>query len=223
MIISHRHRFIFIKTMKTAGTSLEVFLSQLCGEDDIVTPFGRAEPGHRPRNFAGYFNHMGAREVIAKAGQALWDDYFTFCFERNPWDKTVSHYWFLKGRTAKPADWSFEQFLTTGDLPHNLQFYSDRGKPLVDFIGRYESLERDLASVLHRCGIDSKVELPRAKAGYRSDLRHYSSYYNEKRRDFVAEQFRAEIALHGYRFEEASNRSVDAADTALRHGRNQAT
>ncbi|PYL93687.1 MAG: hypothetical protein DMF14_00320 [Verrucomicrobia bacterium] len=39
MIISHKHKFIFIKTVKTAGTSLEVFLSQHCGPDDVLTPF----------------------------------------------------------------------------------------------------------------------------------------------------------------------------------------
>lgn len=38
MIISHAHRFIFIKTEKTAGTSLEIALSRYCGSDDI-TPF----------------------------------------------------------------------------------------------------------------------------------------------------------------------------------------
>jgi hypothetical protein len=38
MIVSHRHRFIFIKTHKTAGSSMEMALAPLCGPDDIVTP-----------------------------------------------------------------------------------------------------------------------------------------------------------------------------------------
>ena len=79
MIISHRHRFIFIKTQKTAGTSIEVFLSGLCGPEDVVTPFGAPEPGHEPRNFAGYTNQMTASEIRSRVGEDLWRTYFTFC------------------------------------------------------------------------------------------------------------------------------------------------
>ena len=37
MIISHRYKFIFIKTHKTAGSSMEMALGPLCGPDDIIT------------------------------------------------------------------------------------------------------------------------------------------------------------------------------------------
>ncbi|WP_024328241.1 sulfotransferase family 2 domain-containing protein [Thioalkalivibrio sp. ALR17-21] len=59
MIISHRNRFIFIKTRKTAGSSLEVGLSRACGPEDIITPLSanrgeeelrRAEGGQGPTN-----------------------------------------------------------------------------------------------------------------------------------------------------------------------------
>ena len=37
MIASHAHRFIFLKTRKTAGTSVEIALSKACGPDDVIT------------------------------------------------------------------------------------------------------------------------------------------------------------------------------------------
>jgi hypothetical protein len=39
MIISHAHKFIFLKSKKTAGTAVEAALSQLCGPDDVITPY----------------------------------------------------------------------------------------------------------------------------------------------------------------------------------------
>ncbi|MEM6252385.1 MAG: sulfotransferase family 2 domain-containing protein [Cyanobacteria bacterium P01_D01_bin.156] len=58
MIISHKHKFIFIKTTKTAGTSVEIALSRFCGEDDVVTPLMQKDEvmrkeygGHGPQNF----------------------------------------------------------------------------------------------------------------------------------------------------------------------------
>lgn len=43
MIVSHRHEFIFVRTRKTASTSVELYLRQFCGPDDIVTVDTRAD------------------------------------------------------------------------------------------------------------------------------------------------------------------------------------
>jgi hypothetical protein len=55
MIISHEHRFIFLKTKKTAGTAIEAALSELCGPHDVVTPFREESESERkgrgPQNY----------------------------------------------------------------------------------------------------------------------------------------------------------------------------
>lgn len=38
MIASYRHGFVFIKTRKTAGTSVEIAISPWCGPEDILSP-----------------------------------------------------------------------------------------------------------------------------------------------------------------------------------------
>jgi Sulfotransferase family len=43
VIVSHEHKFIFLKTRKTAGTSLELAFRQLCGPDDIITTLPKEE------------------------------------------------------------------------------------------------------------------------------------------------------------------------------------
>ncbi len=40
MILSHEKKFIFLKTRKVAGTSLEMVFSRVCGPRDIITVFG---------------------------------------------------------------------------------------------------------------------------------------------------------------------------------------
>lgn len=59
MIISHKHKFIFIKPQKTAGTSVELFLSRICGTDDIITPLGfdpdpNVREKHKAKNAQNY-------------------------------------------------------------------------------------------------------------------------------------------------------------------------
>lgn len=57
MIISHKYKCIFVKTRKTAGTSIEISLSRFCGNNDVITPviyddeLIRAEMGIYPRNY----------------------------------------------------------------------------------------------------------------------------------------------------------------------------
>ena len=102
MIASHAHRFVFVKTRKTAGTSLEIALSRHCGPDDIVTRISPADEelraaagGVPPQNDAtspSSYAHMGARRVIKVIGRETWDDYFTFAVERNPFDVVASSY-----------------------------------------------------------------------------------------------------------------------------------
>src|SRR5690349_10707871 len=58
MILSKKYKFVFLKGRKVGGTSLEIALSQVCGDDDIVTPITpidelkRIAVGGHPRNYS---------------------------------------------------------------------------------------------------------------------------------------------------------------------------
>jgi hypothetical protein len=229
MILSHRYKFIFIKTAKTAGTSIEVFLSQLCGPRDIVTPIAPPVAGHQPRNYEGFinpipairerpgkifsafrhsiiscqkfYNHMPAREVKNQVPADIWNSYFKFCVERNPWDKVLSHYHMHAAREGGTL--SFDEYLARGRFPVNYFRYTDRSgtKIIVDRIIRYENLLPGLGEVFSQLGIpfDGKLGVA-AKSEYRTDRKPYQEIFNEKQRQVVEDAFAKEIELHGYRF-----------------------
>ncbi|MGH8553332.1 MAG: sulfotransferase family 2 domain-containing protein, partial [Methylococcales bacterium] len=162
MIVSHKYRFIFIKTVKTAGTSIETYLSGWCGDEDIVTPVDPPEPGHRPRNHAGFYNHMPGQEIRTLIGVDTWSSYFKFCFERNPWDKMVSWYFYWKTRFNRPAV-GFQEFLQQRPFPMDFDKYAIDGKIAVDFIGQYEHLLEDFRRVCGHLGIPVPEQLPHPK------------------------------------------------------------
>ena len=225
MIISHEHRFIFIKTVKTAGTSLEIALSRFCGDDDVITPISaedealRRSLGYRgPQNceipFAAYpkgawfkalltgrprafYNHAPAWLVKAVVGDEVWNGYFKFCFERNPWDKFISWYYWANKREPRP---SIGEFLATRKAAgiRGYELYSIDGAVAVDKIYRFEELPAALEDLTRRLGLPEVPELPNAKSGYRKDKRSYRDVLSPAERDAIARIYAREIACMGY-------------------------
>ena len=213
MIISHRHKFIFIKTNKTAGTSTEIALSKVCGPSDVITPISRVDEQVRaslgypgPQNFerlngSGFVNHMGAVEIIRAIGQETWDEYFSFCFERNPWDRLISlYYW----RNRTEPRMSIGEFLEYGQYSALIEMgrdlYSIERKTVVDRVCRFEKLEEEMEQIRSILGIQDKLELPRTKHQTRQDKRHYRDILSAEEQHLIAELFQWEIETYGYVF-----------------------
>ena len=116
MLVSHRHRFIFTKTIKTAGTSVEGYFEPYC------MPEGEWRESHmRPQHvspagivgFRGnlprwpfrprWYNHMPAHRIRTLVGRRIWNDYFKFTVVRNPFDKLVSEYHFVSSWQRSPT------------------------------------------------------------------------------------------------------------------------
>jgi hypothetical protein len=229
MILSHRHRFIYIKTYKTASTSIEAALSAVCGPEDVITPtrpdLMAARPDMRAQNYrlkhpfvpkrplikrllgrperyyhpsVGYYEHMPAWRVRAYVGEATWASYFKFSFERNPWDRQVSWYFYKSKLKQKGA--GFAEFMADRVRAYveNFDLYSQDDRITLDFVGRYESLSEDFAAVLDRLGLAGQAPLPRVNRSGREG--GYREFYDAHTKALVADWYHREIAAFGYAF-----------------------
>jgi hypothetical protein len=144
---------------------------------------------------------MPASEVRNRVPADVWNSYFKFCVERNPWDKVLSHYHMHAAREG--GSLSLDEYLARGRFPINYFRYTDRSgaKIIVDRILRYENLVAELSEVFSQLKIPFDGTLGvTAKSRYRSDRRPYQEVFNDEQRKIVEKVFAKEIKLHGYWF-----------------------
>jgi hypothetical protein len=228
MIISHKYKFIFLKTSKTAGTSVEIALSKFCGPDDVITTISsedektRAELGYPgPQNHTSsiwgytfgdilkiiwkrrkkmrFYNHIPARKVKAYVGDEVWNSYYKFCIERNPWDRVVSYYYWRNKTAPRPTIAEFINSRKIKTLKNRgIRVYTINNKIAVDKICKFENLSEELETVRKHVGIPEPLVLVQAKSIYRKDGSNYRELLGYEGRDVIAEMFREEIDLLGY-------------------------
>lgn len=208
MIINHKYKFIFLKTRKTAGTSIEIALSKFCGVNDIITPITKEDelirkelgfPG--PQNFnvalkhyskhdwlkligktkrKQFYNHASAGLIRNYIDEGVWNSYFKFSFERDPFDKAISRYYWST-RDPRPE---ISQYLNSAPIRFlsNWDIYTIDNQIAIDFVGRYENLTHDLAFITDKIGLPDELTLPNAKGSYRKSREHYSRILNAEAR-----------------------------------------
>ena len=217
MIVCHDYRFIFLKTFKTAGTSIEIALSKHCGPRDTITPIVEAEDeeirrrlGHRgPQNYAvmrdgvrvGSLGPHTSARVAKRQFPREWDSYFKFAVVRNPWEVCASAY----ARAAalkRHGGLGFSEYIASAEFAERRsragEIYAIDGRIAVDRVIRYENLNAELEEVRVRLGLPEPLALPHAKSGHRTG--HYRDMMNERDAGVIAGLFALDIELFGYKY-----------------------
>lgn len=208
---------------------MELALGQLCGKKDVITPLSpeeehirRIEYGHRAQNFyvpfskyllkdwviygyrrrlKDFYDHMSAKEVKMCVSPQVWNGYFKFAFDRNPWDKTLSYYHFCGGEYQNG---SIHSFLMQDHISKlgAYDIYSIYGRVALNKIYKYEEMEMALEDISQRLGLKEKITLPayRAKGDFRTDYRSYREVLEEDEVNIIKTMFAREISLLGYEY-----------------------
>jgi hypothetical protein len=209
MLISESHGFLFVHVQKTAGTSVTQFLaphalSPSAGRlNKIASDLGLVHDWRR-----NYFRiHAPLRRAERVLPPDVFASLFKFAFVRNPWDRLVSWYVYVlrdtgHRRHAQVRDsGSFAQFVQVElARPRRSQWWmlEQRSGDLgVDFVGRFERLEEDMAAICAHIGIPYQP-LPRENVSKREP---YQSYYTPELAELVRQRLAREIEAFGYAFD----------------------
>lgn len=140
-----------------------------------------------------------------------WEKCYSFCVTRNPYDRTVSDYfWRTRGYKPRPsfAEYVYQLYYRkippaelglVDDPVDSWALYTKENRIVVDRVVRYENLADDLSEAFIEAGISWDRWLPKAKTKSRQQ-RRYRDYYTSKEIEIVEEYFRNEIDMFSYEF-----------------------
>jgi hypothetical protein len=180
IIVCKSRKFIYMKPARTAGTSiLRNYIDKECR--DIV------HNKDHPAAFQDWLKQLTDIEL---------QDYFIFTVVRNPWERFLSAYFYLK------IPVSFERFV--GEYPIFCQsdariwYTHAESRCFMDMICSFENLDADW-KVLCR-----KLSLPYRPLKWVNATRHdhYSRYYpGDDQVNRVGEYYATDVRLFGYEFQ----------------------
>lgn len=219
MIISRRRQYILVHIPKTGGTALTLALEGRAAADDILigdTPKARARRGRlKALHAAGrLWKHSTLADIDGVVTPADLTAFFTLTLVRNPWDRMLSYYTWLRVQAfAHPAVGlakllEFKAFVAHPQTQASLaawpsgRYMQDRsGTERCRLYARMECPE-DLDPFWTHLGF--RLALPRVNEGLRP--RDWRPAYDDATAALVGDLAAADVARFGYGFDDAGRR-----------------
>lgn len=223
MIISHKHKFIFIHIPKCAGsttswTLLNTLYSDMISSKPPGPGFNQIDPkiaeifrcdGFGNSTALLQHDHIGKVKKYFIEKNLNLNDYFKFTFMRNPWARRVSQWEYarkiIRGNpdpsphAIRVSAMSFDEYIASAnDVQLNWITGHNDDKISVDYIGSGINIQQDYDTVCDKIGVPTRQLAVRNK----TEHKHYTDYYSNELRQIVAEKCKADIELFGYKFEE---------------------
>ena len=213
MIISRGRNYIFVHIPKTGGTSMAQALESRAMADDIL--IGDTPKAHRRRGRlkglearGRLWKHATLSDIDGLLTPAEIADAFTFTLVRNPWDRMVSYYHWLREQSFDhpavrlAASHDFGAFLEAPETqiawaaqPARHYMTTVDGVERCSLYIRLEHLAEDAAPLWSHLGF--QLDVPRVNMSARGA---YRRYYSDDQAAIVARIAAEDIARFSYRF-----------------------
>lgn len=182
VLVSHTNEFIFLKTIKTAGTTVEMCLEPACTpsrrpvREKTRTRISRQgvvgsrmsrqrHPKWLFKKINRWRNHMPAAGVAEALGREVFDRYTKVTAVRNPFTRCVSLFHYTnpdieRGRDFSATRASFRDFILNSRWPsdENITHLGDRY--IIDHAVRFEHLAEDIHAVAQALGVPLQEQHP---------------------------------------------------------------
>lgn len=214
MIVSFSRNYIFIRTKKTASSTIETVLKNSLAPGDVTVGQTASQSKVNGNNKfemsdADIYAHMKAEDIRAGVSPEFWNGAFKFTSERHPYEKAVSLAFYRYGKreriATKKGKILSEDFAIVLDetvrtrLYRSFNFYAIDGQVAVDDFVRHETLEADLERVGKRLGIEIPRPLPRKKTSYKLDERPAKEILSDEQKQIIRDTCREEFDFLGYK------------------------
>lgn len=229
MIVDSQNAF-FVHVPKTGGQSVERLFLELEGltwsERSRLGLGPNRDRTRGPHSLA----HLRASEYVRYdyLSARQFDAYYSFSFVRNPWARLVSEFRYRNlPRWVSFRRWVYEHLPPTPEwsdsydhlAPQHEYVCDKKGTVLVDFVGRFERLAEDFRRVADELCLPIR-DLPHTNSSTptgsgaswstcarviaqhpRRWRKDYTTYYDQRTRDLVADVYASDVEMFGYSFD----------------------
>jgi len=212
-LVSHRKKFIFLKTAKTAGTSVECYFEKYCLPEGEYVFSHQREMHYSEAGIVGargplakeseWYHHMSASQIKAKLSDDVWNEYLKFTVVRNPYDKLVSafHHFGLSDKNLAKQEkiLLFRNWLKSGGRAIDRNVYTIDNEIVVDEVIKFESLLEGLERVCNKLSVAFEPgTLLSLKDHHRKDKSEIAVFFDQESKEIVESAYQFELQHFGY-------------------------
>lgn len=222
LIINNSRKFVFIHIPKSAGTTVTSYFAEFSTCRDIE--IGGTLLGEQLQPYFLQRYGLGKHSTITEADQAmsgtLKDNFFSFSFVRNPYERVISSFKFLRLWSGWSGHSMLENIVNVNDFIQSDFFQTDGPdrilkpqtfwitKPsdsrniITNYVGRVETLDVSINKLSKKLGLprnDRKLDR-KNNSDSREDGKRLNLVLSAKSIDIINRRYSIDFDLLGYEF-----------------------